>query len=50
MHKFGARNVAALLRLAAQDGEGCEGRESGSNGPGKTVKPKRAGRSNLCKM
>jgi DNA-binding CsgD family transcriptional regulator len=49
MRKFGARNVAALLLLAAQDREGGAGHGSGPSGPGKIAKPKRARRSAPCK-
>jgi|SRR4051812_28784983 DNA-binding CsgD family transcriptional regulator len=46
MRKYSAKNVAALLRSAAQNQERDNGHGSGANSPGKNAKPKRTGRSN----
>ena len=46
MRKYGAKNVADLLRLAARDQEGCD--RSGSAVRGRTARPRRSGGSTRC--
>src|SRR3954471_17323435 len=49
MRKFGAKNVADLLRLAAQDREGGDSHRSGMAVQGRTIRSKRSGGSARCK-
>lgn len=47
MRKYGAKNVADLLRLAGRDQEGCDSHRSTSAVQGKT-RPRRSGGSTRC--
>jgi DNA-binding CsgD family transcriptional regulator len=49
MRKFGAKNVADLLRLAAQDRDGAGSHRSGLAAQGRTARSRRSGGSARCK-
>jgi DNA-binding CsgD family transcriptional regulator len=49
MRKFGAKNVADLLRLAAQDHEGGDSRRSALAVQGRTARSRRSGEPARCK-
>jgi DNA-binding CsgD family transcriptional regulator len=48
MRKYGAKNVADLLRLAARDHEVCDSHRSASAVQGRTAKTRRSGGSARC--